>query len=57
MGYNECGIESRTGCAEPNVQFDLPDDQISSTIVIDSFQKLLYKIATKNYFQKYYVLD
>lgn len=57
MGHNECGIESRTGCADPDVQFILPDNKISSSIVIDSFNKLLYKIVNKNYINKYYILD
>jgi len=57
MGYNECGIESRTGCAEPNVDFLLPNNEISPSLIINSFEKLLYKIVDKNYINKYLIMD
>lgn len=56
MGYNECGIESRSGCAEPDVQFVLPYEEISSSIFIDTFDKLLYIIANKKYLYKYFIM-
>jgi C1A family cysteine protease len=56
MGYNECGIESRTGCAEPFVNFELPNQEISENILIDSFDDLLFKIMNKRLIKKYNLL-
>ena len=41
MGSNECGIESRSGCAESNVDYDNSDKQIPSYLVYNNYIELL----------------
>ena len=49
MGINECGIESRSGCAETNVEYKLEDKNISEYFVYNNYIDFLkYIINQKN---------
>jgi hypothetical protein len=49
MGYNECGIESRAGAAEPDVIHSERNSNVTNILTITSFaQLLLNKHFTKN---------
>lgn len=41
MGTNECGIESRSGCAETNVDYILEKEQIPEYLVLNKYIELL----------------
>jgi hypothetical protein len=50
MGTNECGIESRTGAADPNVEYLLRDDKFAGEIAYTSYKELLEYLLEKNKF-------
>lgn len=47
MGVNECGIESRTGAAQPNVEYLLREDDIAGEIAYTSYKELLEYLLEK----------
>ena len=48
MGYNECGIESRAGAAEPDVEHVERNNDISDLLTITTFPQLLLNKQFKN---------
>lgn len=48
MGMNECGIESRSGNADPNVKYSLGNGIVSQKLVYTSYKQLLVYIYFKN---------
>ena len=48
MGCNECGIESRSGSAETNVEYRLSDKKIPSYLVYDSYLKFVKYLVENN---------
>ena len=47
MGNNECGIESRSGCADANVEYILEDRSIPDILVYNKYSELADYIANK----------
>jgi len=41
MGVNECGIESRSGCAETNVEYTIESKEMPDYLVYNSYKELL----------------
>lgn len=47
MGTNECGIESRTGAAQPNVEYLLREDDVAGEIAYTDYVELLQYLLDK----------
>ena len=47
MGSNECGIESRSGAAETNVEYVLEDKKIPEYFVYNTYEQLVKYIVGK----------
>ena len=48
MGTNECGIESRSGAAHPNVEYLLRNDEVAGEIAYTSYEELLQYLIEKD---------